>query len=142
MNWWKPWKWRIPKRPTMKPNTYDSIYSMKTNPDKSSWLKQQGKEAMKALPKTVVTAAMGVGMMAGARVIARPNQLQSGDNSANRENQALFIYDHSNSTGLNTFKIIAIPVTSTLLIIMSPILIMNCKEFRHICLCRWMKNPP
>ena len=118
----------------MKPNTHNSIYSMKTNPDKSSWLKQQGKETMKALPKTVVTVDVGVGMMAGASMIARPNQLQSGDNSANRENQALFIYDHSKSTGLNTFKIIAL--TSTLFIIMSPILIMNCKQFAHICLCR------
>ena len=49
--------------------------------------------------------------MAGASMMARPNQINSGDDAANRENQALFIYDNSNSTGINTFKIVAIMIT-------------------------------
>ena len=111
MKWWKPWKWSIPRRPTMKPNTYDSIYSMKSNPEKSSWWKKQGKETLKVLPKTVVTAAMGARVMVGSSIMARPNQIHSRDDSANRESQALFIYDNSNSTRLNTFKIITIAIT-------------------------------
>ena len=64
MKWWKPWKWSIPKKPTMKP-PYDSIYSMNGDTEKSTWWKKQGKETLKVLPKTVVSAAMGAGVMAG-----------------------------------------------------------------------------
>ena len=102
MKWWKPWKWSIPRRPTMKPNTYDSIYSMKSNTKKSSWWKKQGKETLKVLPKMVVTAAVGARVMVGASIMARPNQIHSGDDLANRENQALFIHNNSKLTCLNT----------------------------------------
>ena len=119
----------------MKPNTYDSIYSMKSDTEKSPWWKKQGKETLKVLPMTVVSAAVGARVMAGASMMARPSPIHSGDDSANREKQALFIYNNSNSTSLNTFEIVAIVITSVLIIVLSPVICIQCKQWM-----KWMKG--
>ena len=100
---------------------------------KSPWWKKQGKEILKVIPKTVVSAAVGAGVMVGASRLARPNQVNSGDDGANRENQALFIYYNSNSTGMNTFEIVVI--TALMKIMLSPIICMQCKWWT-----KWMKG--
>ena len=68
-------------------------------------------------------------------MMARSNHINSGDDAANRENQALFIYDNSNSTGISTFEIGAITITSVLIIMLSPVICMQCKQWT-----KWMKG--
>ena len=103
--------------------------------EKSPWWKKQGKETLKVIPKTVVSAAVGAGVMVGASRLARPNQVYSGDDGANRENQALFIYDNSNSTSMNTLKIVAIMITTLMIIVLNPII---CMQFKWWTM--WMKG--
>ena len=62
----------------------------------------------------VVSAAVGAGVMAGASMMARPNQINSGDDAA---------------------EIVVIVITSVLIIMLSPVICMQCKQWM-----KWMKG--
>ena len=133
-------KWKLPwgKNPLTPKPRYDSVYSFGSK--KGSWIKEQGIETLKNLPRVIIQARVGPGVMTGMGAAIQPNQVtQSGDGSSNKKNRAVFLYDSSQSKGLNMFEIAALVLVSVLIVVVSPLVIMSVKQFMYICTCKWAK---
>ena len=64
---------------TPEPPRYDQVYSSRTSKG-GSWLKQQGMETLKQLPRTIVQAEIGAAIITGLGAAVGPDQVAQGDN--------------------------------------------------------------
>ena len=133
------WKWKLPwikkKNPiTPEPPRYDSVYSSKGG----SWLKQQGAETLKNLPRTVIQAGVGAAVMTGLGAAIQPDQVAQGDN---KKNNAVFLYDGSQGQGLNVFETAALVLICVFIVVAFPLVIVSLKQYINICTCKWSKTP-
>ena len=89
----------------------------------------------------MITASVGAGVMATVGHLARPShsQIQSEEGSVQNNNLAFIIYGRSHSTSLSSIEIIANALVLIIILVLSP-LIMSCRNFLHIILCRWTDN--
>ena len=135
-------KWKLPwikkKNPiTPKPPRYDSVYSFGSK--KGSWLKEQGAETLKNLPRTVIQAGVGAAVMTGLGAAVQPDQVAQGNDSSNKKNSAVFLYDASQSKGLTYSRLQRWFWFFVLIVVVSPLVIMSVKQFMYICTCKWAK---
>ena len=62
------------------------------------------------------------------------------NNSSNKKNSAVFLYDASQSKGLNIFEIAVLVLVSVLIVVVSLLVIVSVKQFINICTCKWAKT--
>ena len=99
-------KWKFPwgKNPVTPKPQYDWVYGCGSK--KSSWIKEQGKETLKNLPRVILQAGVGARVMTGMGAAIQPNQVtQSGEGSSSKKNNVVFLYNSSQSKGLSVFEI-------------------------------------
>ena len=127
-------KWKLPwtkkKNPiTPEPPRYDSVYSSKGG----SWLKQQGAETLKNLPRTVIQAGVSAAVMTGLGAAVQPEQVAQGDN---KKNNAIFSYDGSQGQGPNVLETAALIIICVFVVVAFPLVIVSLKQYINICTCK------
>ena len=101
-------KWKLPwgkKNPLTPKPRYNSVYSFGSK--KGSWIREQGVETLKNLPRTIIQAGVGAAVMTGLGAAVQPDQVAQGNKSSNKKNNAVFLYDASQGQGLNIIEIAA-----------------------------------
>ena len=101
-------------------------------------MKEQSRETIKQLPRTIAQAGVGALIMTGVSSAMGPDQIAEGDAT---KNQAIFLYDGSKSTGPNILEIIAIVTFGLLLLIAFPLVIVPLRNYIKICTCRRNRSP-
>merc|ERR1712074_111130 len=101
-------------------------------------LKEQGRETLKQLPRTIAQAGVGAVIMTGISSAMGPEQESEGDAT---KNQAIFLYDGSKSNGPSILEIIAIVTISLLLLIAFPLVFVPLRNYINICTCRRNRSP-
>ena len=89
-------RWKLPwmkKAPTNQEPRYDQVYSSRS-PKGGTWLKEQSRETLRQLPRTIAQAGVGAVIMTGISSAMGPDQVAEGDAT---KNQAIFLYDGSKS---------------------------------------------
>ena len=104
-------RWKLPwtKKTPVTPETprYDQVYSSRTSKG-GSWLKQQGRETLKQLPRTIAQAGIGAAVMSGISAAMGPDQMAQGDK---KKNQAIFLYNRSQGQGPSILENAAVVMT-------------------------------
>ena len=101
-------------------------------------MKEQGRETLRQLPRTIAQAGVGAVIMTGISSAMGPDQIAEGDAT---KNQAIFLYDGSKSTGPSILEIIAIVTISLLLLIAFPLVFVPLRNYINICTCRRNRSP-
>ena len=131
-------RWKLPWVKKQPQNQYDQVYSSRNTKKGGTWLKEQGRETLKQLPRTIAQAGVGAVIMTGISSAMGPDQIAEGDAT---KNQAIFLYDGSKSTGPNILEIIAIVTFSLLLLIAFPLVFVPLRNYINICTCRRNRSP-
>ena len=122
---------------TPEPPRYDQVYSSKALKG-GSWLKQQGAETLKNLPRTIIQAGVGAAIMTGLGAAVGPDQIAQGDN---KKNNTIFLYDGSQGQGLNVFETAALVLICVFIVVAFPLVIVSLKQYTNICTYKWSKTP-
>ena len=134
-------RWKLPwtKKAPVTPETprYNQVYSSRTSKG-GSWLKQQGREILKQLPRTIAQAGIDAAIMTGIGTAMGPDQVAQGDN---KKNQAIFLYDGSQGQGPSILETAAVIITCLLILIAFPLVIVSLRQYINICMCKWSKTP-
>ena len=122
----------------MTPETprYDQVYSSRRSKG-GTWLKEQGQETLKQLPRTIAQAGIGAAVMTGIGAAMGPEQVAQGDN---KKNQAIFLYDGSKGQGPSILETAAVVTICLLILIAFPLVIVSLRQYINICMCKWSKT--
>ena len=115
---------------TPEPPRYDQVYSSRTSKG-GSWLKQQGRETLKQLPRTIAQAGISAAVMSGIGTAMGQDQVAQGDN---KKNQAIFLYDGSQGQGPSILETAAVVTTCLLILIAFPLVIVSLHQYINICM--------
>ena len=134
-------RWKLPwtKKAPATPETprYDQVYSSRRSKG-GTWLKEQGRETLKQLPKTIAQAGIGAAVMTGITAAMGPEQVAQGDAT---KNQAIFLYDGSKAKGPSILETAAVVTICLLILIAFPLVIVSLHQYINICMCKWSKTP-
>ena len=114
---------------TPEPPRYDQVYSSKASKG-GSWLKQQGTETLKNLPRTIVQAGVSATIMTGLGAAVGPDQVAQGDN---KKNNAIFLYDGSQGQGPSVLETAVVIITCVFILVAFPLVIVSLRQYINIC---------